>query len=86
MVDQSDTDSLGELELLNLPPLGMDADAILADSIHYHSRMLGRRTVRTQESFLYQALVHATRDRLTERWIETSTSLQLSQGKRACYL
>jgi starch phosphorylase len=64
----------------------MDTDAILADTIHYHSRMLGRRTVRRQEHFLYQALVHATRDRLMERWIETRSKLQAKNGKRACYL
>ncbi|MCP4047765.1 MAG: glycogen/starch/alpha-glucan phosphorylase, partial [Gammaproteobacteria bacterium] len=56
------------------------------DSIHYHRRMLGRRTFRTHEHFLYQALVHATRDRLTERWIEPRTNQERSQGKRACYL
>jgi starch phosphorylase len=69
-----------------LQPLGLDADSILSDSIHYHRRMLGRRTFRTHEHFLYQALVHATRDRLTERWIESRTKLALGQGKRACYL
>jgi len=74
------------MELMNLPSLGMDSDAILADTIHYHSRMLGRRTVRRKEPFLYQALVHATRDRLMERWIETSNKLETSHGKRACYL
>ena len=86
MTDQFEIDSLGDMELLRLPELGMDADAILADSIHYHSRMLGRRTVRTQQNFLYQALVHAIRDRLMERWIETNIKLERSQGKRACYL
>ena len=86
MIDRPETDSLGDMELLNLPPLGLDADSILSDSIHYHRRMLGRRTFRTHEHFLYQALVHATRDRLTERWIETRTNLERSQGKRACYL
>jgi starch phosphorylase len=79
-------DSSGDMELMNLPSLGMDPEAILADTIHYHSRMLGRRTVRRQEHFLYQALVHATRDRLMERWIETSNKLQGRQGKRACYI
>jgi starch phosphorylase len=74
------------MELMNLPPLGMDSGAILADTIYYHSRMLGRRTVRRQEHFLYQALVHATRDRLMERWIETSNKLQGRHGKRACYI
>jgi starch phosphorylase len=74
------------MELMSLPPLGMDSEAILADTIHYHARMLGRRTIRRQEHFLYQALVHATRDRLMERWIETSNKLETNQGKRACYL
>jgi len=84
--DKSAGDKPGDMELMNLPSLGMDSDAILADTIHYHSRMLGRRTVRRQEHFLYQALVHATRDRLMERWIETSNKLQGRHGKRACYI
>jgi len=85
-ITKKKADGHGDMELMNLPSLGMDSDAILADTIHYHSRMLGRRTVRRQEHFLYQALVHATRDRLMERWIETSNKLETSQGKRACYL
>jgi len=86
MTDKSKTDSVGDMELLNLPALGMDADAMLADTIHYHSRMLGRRTIRKHENFLYQALVYATRERLQERWIDTRTNLERSKGKRACYL
>jgi starch phosphorylase len=84
--DKSAGDKPGDMELMNLPSLGMDSDAILANTIHYHSRMLGRRTVRRQEHFLYQALVLATRDRLMERWIETSNKLQGRHGKRACYI
>jgi starch phosphorylase len=64
----------------------MDADAILANTIHYHRRVLGRRTVHRQEPFLYQALAYATRERLMERWIETSNKLQGRKGKRACYI
>ncbi|MDX2416844.1 MAG: glycogen/starch/alpha-glucan phosphorylase, partial [Xanthomonadales bacterium] len=86
MTDQLKTDGVGDMELLHLPALRMDADAILADTIHYHSRMLGRRTIRKHENFLYQALVYATRERLQERWIETRTNLERSRGKRACYL
>jgi len=86
MIDPVPTSSVGDMELMNLPALAMDADAILADTIHYHSRLLGRRTVRTQENFLFQALVYATRDRLMERWIETATNFERSKGKRACYL
>ncbi len=86
MIDPLSTDSIGDMELMNPPPLRMDAEAILSDAIHYHCRMLGRRTVHKQENFLYQALVHATRDRLMERWIETRTNLERTDGKRACYL
>ena len=86
MTDQVKTGSVGDMELLQLPTLRMDADAILSDTIHYHSRMLGRRTIRKQENFLYQALVYATRERLQERWIETRTNLERSKGKRACYI
>ena len=86
MTVRSETENTGDMELLNLSSLEMESDAILADTIHYHSRMLGRRTVRRQEHFLYQALVHATRDRLMERWIETNNKLQGRLGKRACYI
>ena len=67
MTDQLKTDSVGDMELLNLPALSLEADVILADTIHYHSRMFGRRTYRKQENFLYRALVFATRERLMER-------------------
>lgn len=80
------TDTIGDLELVKLPALGMQADDILSDTIHYHIRMLGRRTVHRNEPFLYQALVHSTRDRLMERWVETRNILEISQAKRACYI
>jgi len=86
MIDGSENNKRGDIELLKLPSLEMDADAILADTIHYHRRVLGRRTVHRQEPFLYQALVFATRERLMERWIETTNKLQGRRGKRACYI
>ena len=86
MIDGPENNSRGDIELMKLPSLGMDADAILANTIHYHRRVLGRRTVHRQEPFLYQALAYATRERLMERWIETSNKLQGRQGKRACYI
>ena len=76
----------GELELLQVSKLGMDADALLADLTHYYSRMLGRRTVRTDTPFLYQALVLATRDRLMERWNNTNIAVEGSHARRAHYL
>lgn len=79
-------DTTGDMELVKLPALGMQADDILSDTIHYHIRMLGRRTVHRNEPFLYQALVHSTRDRLMERWVETRNILETSHAKRACYI
>ena len=86
MTDGSNNNGHGDIELLKLPSLGMDADAILANTIHYHRRVLGRRTVHRQEPFLYQALAYATRERLMERWLETNNKLQGRRGKRACYI
>jgi len=86
MIDGPENNSRGDIELMKLPSLAMDADAILANTIHYHRRVLGRRTVHRQEPFLYQALAYATRERLMERWIETNNKLQGRKGKRACYI
>jgi len=86
MIDRPEDNKRGDIELLKLPSLEMDADAILANTIHYHRRVLGRRTVHREEPFLYQALAYATRERLMERWIETSNKLQGRHGKRACYI
>ena len=86
MVVPPGPENTGDTALLTPPSLGMDAEAILADVIHYHSRMLGRHTIKRSEHYLFQALVHAARDRLMERWIETRNRLVTRQGKRACYL
>jgi len=76
----------GTLELLQRERLGMDADALRSDLSHYYSRMLGRRTLRTDTPFLYQALAHAVRDRLMERWNETNIALERDRSRRAHYL
>jgi starch phosphorylase len=79
-------DTTGDMELMNLDSLSMQSEDILSDTIHYHIRMLGRRTVHRNEPFLYQALVQATRDRLMERWVETRNILETSHARRACYI
>ncbi len=76
----------GKLEFLQKSHLAMDADALLSDLSHYYTRMLGRRTLRTDTPFLYQALVHAVRDRLMERWNDTNIELEREGARRACYL
>jgi glycogen phosphorylase len=77
---------IGEIELLQTPDLPMTADAILEDFTHYFGRMLGRRTIRTQSPFLYQAVVFAARDRLMERWGRTRMAVERNDNRRVSYL
>jgi starch phosphorylase len=77
--------STGSLELLQKTRLGMDSESLLSDLSHYYTRMLGRRTLRTDTPFLYQALVHAVRDRLMERWNDTNIVLERKGARRAYY-
>lgn len=85
-MDNQKSKSLQKIELPALPELGMDASAVLADFNHYFSRMLGCRTKKVPLQFVYQALVYATRDRLTERWKNTNSALEKSDSRRVCYL
>jgi len=78
--------SVGKIELLQAPDLPLTADAILKDFTHYFGRMLGRRTIRTESPFLYQAVVFATRDRLMERWGRTRMAIERDDNRRVSYL
>ncbi|MCK5325882.1 MAG: glycogen/starch/alpha-glucan family phosphorylase, partial [Woeseiaceae bacterium] len=64
----------------------MTADAILKDFTHYFSRMLGRRTIRTESPFLYQAVVYTARDRLMERWAKTRLAMERDHVRRVSYM
>jgi starch phosphorylase len=86
IVESGPGNGAGKLEMLPPSHLGMDSDALLASVRHYYTRMLGRRTVRTDNPFLYQAVVHATRDRLMERWNQSKIAVEKSGQRRACYL
>ncbi|MBT8077168.1 MAG: glycogen/starch/alpha-glucan phosphorylase [Gammaproteobacteria bacterium] len=77
---------IGDIELLQAPELWMTSDAILRDITHYFGRMLGRRTIRTQSPYLYQAVVFAVRDRLMERWGKTRMAMERNDYRRASYL
>ena len=76
----------GRTELLRGEDLPMTADAILKDFSHYFGRMLGRRTVRPDSPFLYQAVVFAARDRLMERWGKTRDAMEQQDSRRVSYL
>ncbi|MBT8097835.1 MAG: glycogen/starch/alpha-glucan family phosphorylase, partial [Woeseia sp.] len=64
----------------------MDADALLQDFTHYFGRTLGRRTIRKNLPFIYQALAFSVRDRLMERWNKTNMARERSDSRRVCYL
>jgi len=76
----------GHIELLQMPPLGMSADELLADFTHYFGRTLGRRTIRKRMPFAYQALTLVVRDRLMERWNRTNIAAERADTRRVCYL
>ncbi len=80
------TVGVGKIELLQAPDLPTTADAILKDVTHYFGRMLGRRTVRTESPFLYQAVVYAARDRIMERWGRTRMAIEREDNRRVSYL
>ncbi len=84
--DGDNEERTGSLEFLQKTRLGMDAESILADLSHYYTRLLGRRTLRTDTPFLYQALVYAIRDRLMERWNDTNIELERADSRRTYYL
>jgi len=76
----------GHSELLPGKPLAMTADAMLGDFTHYFGRMLGRRRIRKQSPFLYQAVVFAARDRLMERWAKTRLATERDDNRRVAYI
>jgi starch phosphorylase len=78
--------SPGDRELLQTSELPMTADAILSDFTHYFGRLLGRRTIKVDSPFLYQAVVYAARDRLMERWNNTRNANEAHDKKRVSYL
>jgi len=85
-VRPDDTDGIGDIELLQSPPLPMTADAILEDFTHYFARTLGRRTIHTRSPFLYQSVVLAARDRLMERWNMTRIANERDDSRQVAYL
>ena len=76
----------GRVDILAAPELPMTADALLRDVTHYFGHLLGRRSIRADSPYLYQALVYAVRDRLTERWRQTRHAIEQSQARRTSYL
>ncbi|MDP2794169.1 MAG: glycogen/starch/alpha-glucan phosphorylase [Sulfurisoma sp.] len=73
-------------ELSELPPLGMDADALALDIRRYFGSFLGRDKYCRSSHYPYQALVLALRDRLMERWRNTRYAYEEAGARHAYYL
>ena len=72
--------------LPSVPPLEMTSEAVLADFTHYFSRMLGCHKIEIHSPFVYEALVLTVRERVMERWTQSSLQLEQEDGRQVCYL
>ena len=73
-------------ELFQLPPLGMDEEALALDVRRYFGNFLGRDKYCRSSHYPYQSLVLALRDRLMERWKHTRYAYEEEGAKHAYYL
>ena len=76
----------GDIQIPHKPVLEMGTEAIFEDFTSHFGRTLGRRYIRAQSPFVYQALVYAVRDRLMERWISTNIAVRKADDRRVFYL
>jgi len=73
-------------ELYEMPPLGMDAEALTHDVRRYYGHFLGRDRHCRSSHYPYRALVLAIRDRLMERWKRTRYAYEEADAKHAYYM
>ncbi len=73
-------------QLFQLPPLGMDREALALDIRRYFGNFLGRDKYCRSSHYPYQALVLVLRDRLMERWKRTRYAYEGQDAKPAYYL
>lgn len=67
-------------------PLAMNSEAVLADFTHYFLRMLGCHKIQARSPFVYEALVLTVRERVMERWTQSSLAIEQEDGRQVCYL
>ncbi|MCK5666249.1 MAG: glycogen/starch/alpha-glucan phosphorylase, partial [Thiotrichaceae bacterium] len=73
-------------ELTNLPPLGMDSQALIESFKEHYSHTLGRDKSCESTHYPYKALAFTLRDRLMERWKNTRYAYEDSDCKHTYYL
>lgn len=80
------TKSTPARQLTELPPLGMDPQALGLDYRRYYSHTLGRDRYSRSLHYAYEALALTLRDRLMERWKYTKYAYRESKCKQTYYL
>ncbi len=73
-------------ELYELPPLGMDSEALALDIRRNFGTFLGRDKHCRSTHYPYQALALTLRDRLMERWKRTRYAYEEQDARHAYYL
>ncbi|MDP2433924.1 MAG: glycogen/starch/alpha-glucan phosphorylase [Pseudomonadota bacterium] len=73
-------------ELYELPPLGMDSEALALDIRRNFGTFLGRDKHCRSTHYPYQALALTLRDRLMERWKRTRYAYEEKDARHAYYL
>ncbi|MBE0503257.1 MAG: glycogen/starch/alpha-glucan phosphorylase [Desulfuromonadales bacterium] len=72
--------------LAQLPPLQLDADALIDDFRHYYAHHLGRDANCRSARYAYTALAYMLRDRLMERWKATRHAEEENDSRTTFYL
>ncbi len=72
--------------LTEIPPLSLDAPALIEDYRRYFTYTLGQNKYSRSINYYYKALALTVRDRLMERWKKTRYTYVESQCKRGYYL
>ncbi|MGR9052034.1 MAG: glycogen/starch/alpha-glucan phosphorylase [Gammaproteobacteria bacterium] len=72
--------------ITELPPLGLEKEALVSDFKRYYSHRLGRDENCRSPYYAYEALSMAICDRLIERWKNTYNAYKEADCKKAFYM
>ena len=84
--DLKEFQAADNIQIVPASPIDMGTDALLEDFIRHCNQTLGRRALQVDSSLVYQAMSYAVRDRLMERWNQTSYAMLEADSRRVHYL
>lgn len=84
--DSKESRVTDHLQIVPASTLEMGADALLEDFVRHCNRTLGRRDIPRDSLLIYHALAYTVRDRLMERWNQTSYAMLEADCRRVHYL